>query len=162
MRSQSLVVLTLFAVAVAVAGDDASKKDRESLQGTWKLVAGRDDQGKPFPADLIEKGLRLVVTGDRLKFMPSGGDDEMAFQIVDPTKKPKHVDLFVVRNGKKNTRPVPGIYEIDGNRLRLSMNDRGGTGKGKDAKDKGGKPAEPARPTSFDEGGPSFVLERQK
>ena len=162
MRSLNLMALSLAAVAVAAAGDDVAKKDRENLQGTWKLVAGRDDLGKTFPADLLEKGVRLVVMGDRMKFMPEGGDDEMEFQIVDPNKKPKHIDFFVVRNGKKTTRPVPGIYEIDGNRLRLSMNDRAGTVKGKDAKDKGGKATEPARPTSFDQGGPSFVFERQK
>ena len=135
MRRLVFCVTVLTLAGAATAGEDGIKKDQKKLQGTWKLVGGTDEEGKKFAPELLEKGVQLVITGDNMKFTPAGGEGEMAFKIVDP---------------------ILGIYEIEGNRLRLCMNDRSGPVK------KGEKPPDAVRPTAFDKEGVSLIFEKLK
>jgi uncharacterized protein (TIGR03067 family) len=91
--------------------DDPTREDREALQGTWQVgavwQAGRETRERFANA-------ALVVQGDRMSVADSG----WVF-VVDPKKKPRWIDL-VVGDGP----PLLGIYQVDGDNLRLCFNER--------------------------------------
>jgi len=133
------VVASTMAFGMVQAQD---KSDEQLLQGTWKVVVG----------EAADKG---VIVGDLLTF---AGDKRLTFQkergqsvanqsatfSVDPTKKPKAFDLH------PDKKPVLGIYELSGDRLKMYFS----------------RPGQP-RPMKFDHPGTDSIfllveLERQK
>ncbi|HMF16726.1 MAG TPA: TIGR03067 domain-containing protein [Gemmataceae bacterium] len=107
-----LVLLSVgtFLATGLVRGGDA-KKDTAGLQGTWK-------------ADLGEK--KLVVTFKGNKFHVQIGDENYkgSFKI-DPTKKPKHIDMTVKEGDKFVKMTSVGIYELKGDTLKWAANEPG-------------------------------------
>ena len=87
------------------------EKEFDQLQGTWEVVtvaAGGED----FSYKVGER--------DRLEIQRNKGIlyDKRAreFDIsLDPSKKPKAIDLTATEGGQKET--CPGIYQVDGDRL---------------------------------------------
>src|SRR5262249_49193783 len=61
------------------------------------------------------EGGRVVVRADRLTISSRGKGKSVASYKLDPTKRPKTIDLTDTE--RKDTRP--GIYELSGDRLRL-------------------------------------------
>ena len=94
-----------------------AKTDQERLQGEWEIVGvakdGKDLEGGE--ADNIKKQ-KFVFKGDVLT--TRGPCD---FKL-DPMKKPAHLDI-TPREGPENERGklFPGIYELKGDRLRVSF-----------------------------------------
>ena len=120
----------------------AEEKNDKQLQGSWKVVV----------AEAADKG---VIVGDVLTF---ADDNRLNFEkvrdqvvkkesatfSVDPTKMPKAFDLH------PDKKPVLGIYELSGDRLKMCFS----------------RPGKP-RPTKFDSPGVDSIfllleLERQK
>jgi uncharacterized protein (TIGR03067 family) len=120
----------------------AEEKNGQQLQGSWKVVV----------AEAADKG---VIVGDVLTF---ADDNRLNFEkvrdqvvkkdsatfSVDATKKPKAIDLH------PDKKPVLGIYELNGDRLKMCFS----------------RPGKP-RPTKFDSPGVDSIflfleLERQK
>src|SRR4029077_14745396 len=93
------------------------KEDEELLHGTWHVV--EIEVGEPREAKEASKGGQfLVITSDLLTIKyEDGSTKEMIYQI-DPKQKPKAIDLGPVRESEKGDR-FKGIYEIDGERLKL-------------------------------------------
>jgi uncharacterized protein (TIGR03067 family) len=91
--------------------DKAIQDDRKALEGKWKVVAV-EIAGKPYPPKMGPGNLEFK--GDRfLAFQPG-----ISYRI-DPTKKPKHIDLIGML-GKKEliTR---GIYSLEKGELTLAI-----------------------------------------
>jgi uncharacterized protein (TIGR03067 family) len=97
-------LLALVAVAACAAAeppkDEAAKKEMERLQGTW--VA----QGK------LGEGVELVIRGQTIYFPESSMKSKYK---IYPSLEPKGIDLINEHGTWK------GIYELDGDKLRLGM-----------------------------------------
>jgi RNA polymerase sigma factor (sigma-70 family) len=124
------------------------KEDKELLQGTWHIVeveVGGKHQAKERSKDQI-----LVFTGDKLAIKyDDGSSQEMMLQI-DPKQKPRAIDLAPISEPDKGYT-FKGIYELDGDRLKLYYSRNVAPGA-----------ARPARfnPEFEDRGMRSFVLKR--
>jgi uncharacterized protein (TIGR03067 family) len=100
-------------------GEEKKPNDKEKLQGTW-LVVETEFEGKTHRGN----GLKLVFQGDKVSIRakrPGETIEEMkgTFRLV-PGKKPKALDLTLNQKGKA-LGEVLGIYELDGETLRLCL-----------------------------------------
>ncbi len=112
-------LLTVVLVVAAPAPPEKEKKDEDKIQGTWVVVS----------AEL--KGAKLEFTGDTvLIYDPRMGHDEKAKIKLDASKKPRTIDITPEKEaGREKT--LLGIYELDGDELKLSF-----------AKEEGERPTE--------------------
>src|SRR5206468_3966399 len=93
------------------------KDDKERLQGTWHIVEVKTGDGPRSPRE-VSKDQILVFTRDKLVFnYDDGSSTEMLYQL-DPKQKPKAIDLAPTAQPEKGYT-FKGIYEIDGDRLKL-------------------------------------------
>lgn len=114
-------VAVFLAAAVAAADDkpkDDAKKDLEPLQGTWSVVKIVQD-GKELPGEAVE-GLTLVVKGNSRVLKQDGEEKSKATFKVDPTKKPKAIDIEV-SDGPLAGRTIRGVYEVKDDTLRVCL-----------------------------------------
>ena len=108
------------ALACALGGDldEATRKDRAAMEGTWRVTASEQNGERVPEADL--KDLFLIFEGPAI-YIREGGKTELKFaSLLYPTKKPKEIDLMV-RFGPNKGRVDRAIYEIDGDTLRLCI-----------------------------------------
>jgi uncharacterized protein (TIGR03067 family) len=112
---RAVVVLAALWLVPGLEKQDAAKKDLDALQGTWVMVALEVD-GKPVPEEKI-KGARLVVKGDKYITQVKGKDYETIITL-DPSKKPKAIDM-VFTEGDKKDKVLRGIYLIEGDTLKV-------------------------------------------
>jgi uncharacterized protein (TIGR03067 family) len=120
MKRQGVVAL---AVGLALflgarGGDPPGPGDREKMQGTWK-ASSATIHGEPAPKDELD---RLVVTfrDDRL-IMPVEGELKVVARYrLDPGRRPHAIDLDV-RQGPEQGKTALGIYEVDGDALKLCV-----------------------------------------
>src|SRR5688500_13512690 len=87
------------------ARQDAARRDRERLQGTWGFVSGRREA-------------ELIVCGDHYTMRFRNGDVYVGTFQLDPTSRPRAMDL-VIREGPDAFRgkTALAIYEFDGDHL---------------------------------------------
>jgi uncharacterized protein (TIGR03067 family) len=106
-----MLVFCAVVAAVAVASDT------DTVQGTWKVVAGIRD-GKPMTGAELEG--RLTIEGNRFSVVQGGVTMAGTFQL-NETAKPKALDL-TYDEGPDSGKTAHGIYEIRaGNRHRVCI-----------------------------------------
>jgi len=116
MRLHALLIVGAGLLIAADDKGDAAKKDAEKLQGTWKLVSLEVD-GKKATKGEIKQEQKMVVEGDKFS---STVDDKHSFKgtfKLDPTKKPKAVDVQVTEGDFKG-KTLLGIYDVEKDSLR--------------------------------------------
>ena len=105
-------------VCCAILAGTAAASDFETLQGTWKLVAGIRD-GNP----VIGAQQRLTIEGNHFSFTDSpavGTAGSGTFQL-NESANPKTVDVSYT-DGADQGKTALGIYEVRaGNRFRLCL-----------------------------------------
>jgi uncharacterized protein (TIGR03067 family) len=108
-----MVVLPLMALLYfPSAGEQIdSKQELKLLEGTWRVLALEVD-GKVQPAEKSPK--EIIIAGNKL----TGIGPDMTMKL-DPTKKPKWVDLAFKKMDK--AYPIRAIYEIKGDNLKICM-----------------------------------------
>ena len=110
-----LVVGLLLAAAVplATAGDakdEAIKKDRMKYEGTWQVVSLEVDGNKADEQDA--KKITVVNEADgKWRLEVDGKVIARGTSEIDPTKKPKAIDLTETEGDDKGTTAL-GIYEV--------------------------------------------------
>jgi uncharacterized protein (TIGR03067 family) len=127
MTRALLLLLAAGALATVDVPADESKKELERMQGDWAADSYVSD-GMKVPDDDAQALFR-TIKGDAytvFRFRKVAGQGTMK---LDASKKPKAIDAFPAGSTGK---PLLGIYEIDGDRLKLCF-----AGPGKD------------RPTAF-------------
>lgn len=108
-----VAVLGLACAGVTARADDKAD-DAKKLEGTW-LVKSATRDGKA--AEDMKDG-QLVIAGEKLTIKSKDGKNQEFTFKVDPSKKPKTMDLaFVVE--VPNASPGLVIYDLNGDNLRL-------------------------------------------
>ncbi len=120
-RVAGLVVvtgLTLAAVAASPppAADDASKNDLKRFQGTWRTVSLTID-GRKIPDDEIQDR-RVIIIDDRYVVVDGNKTIQRGSFRLDASKTPKQINTFPA-DGPNKGKVDLGIYELDGDILRL-------------------------------------------
>jgi uncharacterized protein (TIGR03067 family) len=149
------VILVAGLLLAADSPEDAVKKEKERLVGTWKVVSV-EANGRKVPADAI-KDFQFIFTADSLTRKKGGKAESGAGYKLDPSKSPKWIDMTGTTDGKEQS--VPAVYKLDGDTLTLCFR--------ADYKKKDGKPDEVRkRPEKLDGGDGSgqvlMVLAREK
>jgi RNA polymerase sigma factor (sigma-70 family) len=109
---------------------DKPRTDQDRLQGTWEFVAVAQGDKTIRKEDLGKNDGRwdtITFTGDewRAVNLNSGGkavEFHGRFKL-DPSRKPKAIDLTPA-DGEARGEIMPGLYEVDGDSLRLCLRDR--------------------------------------
>src|SRR5262249_28142337 len=116
----SAVVIAVFASCLAVAAAQDAKKDISALQGTWKVVdyKGPDDA---FAKEFKSKG-KIIFEGDKLTILIGDVKLGEATYKLDPSKKPKHIDV-IPTDGVNKDKAMLGVYALDGDKLTLFSHD---------------------------------------
>jgi uncharacterized protein (TIGR03067 family) len=140
-------ILLAFGVGVvlltglAAAGD--TKDEMKKLQGTWK----GEFEGKKF---------EMKLEKDKFTVTFSDGNNNIVFMgkiKIDPSKKPKEIDLTIEEGKDFTGKTSQGIYEVDGDSLKWCANEPG-----KDTR----PTAFPAKEGETAEGGMYLVLKKSK
>jgi uncharacterized protein (TIGR03067 family) len=125
MRRHGLAVLAIVSLFAGVrsqaadgdAKEEAVAKELQAFKGTWRL-SSREVDGKKFSEEEIKD---VIGTYDRSgKFSVRRGDKVIveATAQLDPTKKPKTIDVSFTA-GERKGKTVLGIYEIEGDTIRV-------------------------------------------
>jgi uncharacterized protein (TIGR03067 family) len=134
MRVRVLLALVA-AWLVAAERADSVKEELKRLQGTWTPVSG-SYSGKKLSAAAVQQEARLVIQGGRFTLQRPKDEAWKGTVTVNPAKKPKTLDLKITE-GEDKGETFEGIYELQGDTLKVCYNTALGLGD---------------RPTSFDSG----------
>jgi uncharacterized protein (TIGR03067 family) len=97
--------------------DAAAKEDRANLQGSWAAVSG-EQEGLPLQAEAL-KQVRVTFSGDDVTFYPKRDKARTAFKL-DPAGTLRGITL-TAQEGSDKGKSVSGIYELQGDRLKLCL-----------------------------------------
>jgi uncharacterized protein (TIGR03067 family) len=113
------------AVVVLAAADAPTKTDSEKIQGTWKLAAADGGTGELPSAeqseaiDKVKEKMKFTVRKDTYRLERKNGVIEGTI-ILDPSTSPRTCD-FALEKGEGRGGILKGIYQIDGDVLRLCI-----------------------------------------
>jgi uncharacterized protein (TIGR03067 family) len=100
----------------ADANEDAVKKDLKLFEGTWKIVS-MELEGMKLPEDQY-KDAKLVCKGSDFTYTDIGGTEYKGTFKIDPSKKPKTLDVTFT-DGPNKGEVLVAIYEIDETTYKL-------------------------------------------
>jgi uncharacterized protein (TIGR03067 family) len=113
------VLLTATATVAAAedATDEAIKKDRQLIEGTWRIIALEVNGNRSREEDARKL---TVVNGDdgTWSLFAEGKEVSRGTSIFDPTQTPKTID-FTPTVGQTNGKLYLGIYELGETTRRL-------------------------------------------
>jgi uncharacterized protein (TIGR03067 family) len=120
IRVVLLVLVVPSIPQLAMAEDDAPRKaaadDLKKLQGLWQCVA-MEREGDPIPPEDL-KGSTATYEDDRITLTRDGEVFRQGIVTLDPNRTPKRVNTWDL-NGPYEDQTVPGIYQIDGDTLKV-------------------------------------------
>ena len=98
------------------------EKEVRKFQGTWTFESS-ETGGKELPAGEL-KGVIVIFEGD--KHTVKKGDEviQVGTQKLDPSKSPKTIDVTLTEGPNKGAVML-GIYEIDGDTLKVCFDPQG-------------------------------------
>jgi uncharacterized protein (TIGR03067 family) len=98
-------------LAAGDAGDEAIKKERKRYEGTWQVVMLEVAGNKVAEQDA--KKITVINEADgKWSIEAAGQVIARGTSVLDPTKKPKTVDLTATEGDNKGKTSL-GIYELD-------------------------------------------------
>jgi uncharacterized protein (TIGR03067 family) len=125
MKTNSLKLLLAMVgllVAAGPANDEEAKKDAEKMQGTWAAISYvQDGQGEGEKGAAEDSPIRFVFKGDRITILVDVEEASAkgTFKL-DASGKPRTIDMvFPGVPDAKNRQVGLGIYEVDGDTLKL-------------------------------------------
>jgi uncharacterized protein (TIGR03067 family) len=108
----------------SILADDKTDVEKElrKFQGVW-TIESMESGGKKIPAEAM-KDVTLIFEGD--KYTVKNGKDviQVGTQKLDASKSPKTLDGTVTEGFGKGA-VMPGIYEIDGDTLKVCFDEAG-------------------------------------
>lgn len=116
-----MLPLAFIVVVAGAAVWQARQDETAALQGVW-LAKSASMAGKAVPSEIVQQ-LRLEIRGRGYVVMTSAGPDEGQLEI-DDQANPKRMKIIGQRGPNKD-RVVLAVYEVQGNRLKISYLMRG-------------------------------------
>jgi uncharacterized protein (TIGR03067 family) len=113
----SLFLLAGSVLAAEAPKEDAARKDLEKMQGTWTLVA-LEENGKTA-TEARRQEFRVTITGERFIFTV-GGDTHDGFYRLDPTRKPRAMDILLEEGPLKGKTKL-AIYDFEGDYFKVAV-----------------------------------------
>jgi uncharacterized protein (TIGR03067 family) len=110
-----MAIATLLLVAAATSAGDSAKKEMKQFEGMWTL-ASLQINGKPVAEPDLKK-FKLTAVGELWNLSIDGKQYPAQYR-VEPDRTPKEIDVTYLEGPNKG-KTVHGIYEFDGNTLRL-------------------------------------------
>src|SRR5688572_4356135 len=111
-------LLFLFLLLFTAGDPEQIEADKRNLQGTW-VVVGAESKGEQAPQKEID-GMEIIFSGDSIQVREKGKVQERFKFMLDPTKSPRAID-FTFIEGKKKGRTDRGIYLLEGNNLKICI-----------------------------------------
>ena len=109
----------LLLTCTVMAGGE-TEKELKKFEGTWTVV-GLETKGKALPEDALKQiNLKVMFKGDKYTVEAMGEFAEEGTIKIDPTKKPAAIDLKITK-GKDEGKSQQGIYELQGDTLKICM-----------------------------------------
>jgi len=128
MKRSALLVWALLAALgmQAWAADDKVAEEDKKFEGTW-VVTGMEVGGNKVPAEEIGN-INMTFTFKGKNYEQKAGDTlvEAGKQDLDPSKKPKQMDITVTDGQTKGKKQL-AIYEIEGDKLKVCAADHDDT-----------------------------------
>ena len=112
-------LLTAVLVVAAPAPTEKENKDDEKIQGNWTVVS-REFIGKKTPEPEL-KALKVIIKDGTIT-MDDGKQKEKIPYKLDPSKKPKTIDL--ANTGIEGKETTLAIYELDGDTLKICWSEK--------------------------------------
>jgi uncharacterized protein (TIGR03067 family) len=100
-----------------------SSDDLEKLQGSWAFVS-LEVEGSKLP-DAMLSGSKIIIKGENFKSISAGITYEGKIKI-DRNSTPKTLDLIFTEGPEKGSTSL-GIYELDGDNLKICLSLAGST-----------------------------------
>jgi uncharacterized protein (TIGR03067 family) len=117
MRTGATLLLVV-TIATPIRSDDAKDND---LQGTWKVLEIKVG-GKSLDAEQIaENASTAVIRGDKIQFYAGEVISSGFHLVLDSTVTPKAMDFHAYRKDEIREKMGEGLYDIDGDKLRICM-----------------------------------------
>jgi uncharacterized protein (TIGR03067 family) len=121
MKRHALFLLAVASFIVgaglAAGGDDeAIKKDRKQMEGTWRVITFEMD-GEKAQAEQLEKRRSIYRADGTIIVQREGKTVTQGTTKIDPTKKPKQSEATFTE-GELQGKRVLAIYEIDGDHMK--------------------------------------------
>ena len=122
MRPLLFVALTFTLVVGVVSMVPAvgQTDDAKLIQGTWVVDPNAYKDVKDQEVVKEMKAVRVVFKGDSCTFKHPPGIEEKGSFRLDPSKKPKQIDISPL-DGKEKGKTIRGVYELDGDKLTLHV-----------------------------------------
>lgn len=122
----SVALLLMTGLVVVADEPNTGAKDQEALQGLWQAVELEHD-GQKAAAEVV-KAFQIQIKGDQIVFNPATENRKHTFAI-DPTAKPKTMDLTPADGPAKGKKLPCAIYKLDGDKLIVCLDKEGASGK---------------------------------
>jgi uncharacterized protein (TIGR03067 family) len=120
LRTALLAVAAVFLVAA-----DAKKEARpggDKLEGAWKLESAEFDGAEAGNVADLFSSARLVIKGGKMAVQSADKKDRItASYTAEPKAKPAVIDFKNVDGDGVSAEAVEGIYEVDGDTLKLCV-----------------------------------------
>lgn len=111
-----MIAQMIMTAALFVAADGQAKADLDRLQGTWVLVA-MEHEGDESPADAFE-GWTAEYRGNQVTLRAGDNTRRRGIVTLDPERNPKAINTWD-KDGPYEDQTVPGIYQLDGDTMKL-------------------------------------------
>jgi uncharacterized protein (TIGR03067 family) len=139
--------LLLLLIAPASYSDDA-KTEIDKFQGTWAVVS-YEENGQKLPEEEVKK-VRFVFDQDRYEVKRGDDVEEVGTIKLDTSKNPKRIDLKIQKAPIGEGETQLGVYQLDGDSLKICVSV---------------PPGSKDRPSAFEKAGTNellIVLKRKK
>jgi uncharacterized protein (TIGR03067 family) len=110
-------ILTALAACLLLAADeqDLARQELKTLEGTWTMAA-LEVEGEKVAEERLQAA-QLVIKEGKYIVTTRGATHETLITL-DPTKKPKHIDMVFIE-GENKDKVQRAIYELEGDTLKL-------------------------------------------
>jgi uncharacterized protein (TIGR03067 family) len=116
MKTKLLSLPVFVLVAALVCAQGEAKNDLDRFQGNW-AVESVIVEGKELPAEVV-MSFKMSFKENEYKVLIGQDKTEGIFRL-DDSKNPKTIDI-IPDNGPDRGRKQLGIYQFDGDKLKIS------------------------------------------